>query len=99
MTSGVAASVPMAATSTIAIPLGVPNIIVRPSGENALSWKYGVELPAWSLSRTTRWPVSGSTQERGRSCGTGACLTASTLVALATRATASHGFMGRSLSG
>src|SRR5215510_12240204 len=56
---------PIFATSTTAVPRGVVNISLSPSGEKALSWKYSVDPPASSVSRTTRWPVAGSTQSRG----------------------------------
>ena len=53
-------AVPIFATSMTAMPDGVLNIIVSPSGENALSWKYSVDPPASPVRRTMRWPVAAS---------------------------------------
>src|SRR2546428_14154417 len=54
----------------VTIPRGVLTISLSPSGENALSWKYRVDPPASSVSRTTRCPVSASIQSLGNgSCG------------------------------
>src|SRR5438093_2682857 len=64
----------MFATSKVAIPLGVLTINLSPSGENALSWKYRVDPPASSVSRTTRCPVSTSIHSLGDgSCGRRTC--------------------------
>jgi len=66
------------------MPFGVLKIIVRPSGENALSWKYSVDPPASSLRRTMRWPVSASIHAAGPSCTRRSRMAAASVAATST---------------